>query len=133
MHVTMFIPMELNSWFCHGCQFLPCIVNLPIEYDLLFLLDVRIRCLNTLFEDFRLRRQLVFKARYKLNCSLIAGDMARSTLISVINHNFLQVEEICQKGNSIRWPYLIAGTIISHFCFHASLRYDNRCLTILMF
>lgn len=53
-----------------------------------------------LFKDYRLRRQLVFRAQYKLKCSLVSGDIARATLTSIITHNFLQIEEICQKGKT---------------------------------
>ena len=41
---------------------------------------------------------MVFRADYDVECSSIADALSQSSLQSVSNNNYKQIEEICQQG-----------------------------------
>ena len=44
------------------------------------------------------KKQMVFRADYDVECSSIADAISQSSLQSVSNSNYKQIEEICQQG-----------------------------------
>ena len=47
------------------------------------------------------KKQMVFRADYDVECSSIVDAISQSSLQSVSNNNYKQIEEICQQGMCI--------------------------------
>ena len=53
------------------------------------------------FSDYRVRRRLEFRAVYNVDCSLLSHPITRTTLMSMIQQQYDQIDSICLKGTTL--------------------------------
>ena len=48
--------------------------------------------------DHRVTRRLEFQASYTVDCDELSHPVTRTTLMSIIQHHYTQIDRICQRG-----------------------------------